>query len=306
MADLGADMIKVEPPDGDPSRRRGPFPPGREHDPDASGLFIFLNGNKRGVTLDLSEAADRARLLELLDDADVFVHNSEVAEARRLGIEDADLRSGRPGLVHTWITPFGVTGPHAEYRADDLNVLAAGGWLSMIPGDAPDLSFPPLKPFGRQSDFQAGCTAAIATMGALFARDLTGVGQLVDVSAQEVVGTEVEVAFAHWIYAGNLTTQAHRIRGGGGTLRCKDGYIHAGFGYRNRWLTFVELIGSLEWALDPELEDPEAIAERWEEILPRIEEWTSRYTVEEVIRRGAEMRLPLAPISTVEATFSSS
>src|SRR5215831_2272228 len=74
MADLGADVIKVEPPDGDPARRRGPFPPGHEDDPEASGLFLYLNANKRGVTLDPRREDDREALLALLDGADVFIH----------------------------------------------------------------------------------------------------------------------------------------------------------------------------------------------------------------------------------------
>ena len=305
MADLGADVIKVEPPEGDLARRRGPFPPGQEDNPNSSGLFVFLNTNKRGVTLDLSVRADRSRLFELLSASDVFIHNSTIREARRLDIRDEELREHFPQLVHTWITAFGLSGPHAEYEADEINVMAAGGWLSMSPGNAPDSSYPPLKPFGRQADFQAGTTAAVATMGALFARDVTGAGQLVDVSAQEVIGTEVEVAFAHWTYAGNMTTQAHRIRGVGGALRCKDGLIHAAFTPPQRWASFVEVMGSPEWASDPQLMAPEAVAERWEELLPLIEAWTSQHTVEEVLKRCAEARLPFAPISTVDALLAS-
>ena len=306
MADLGADVIKIEPPEGDPARRRGPFPPGEEDNPNGSGLFIFLNANKRGVTLDLSVSADRARLFKLLSAADVFVHNSTLQEARRFDIHDGELRERCPQLIHTWITAFGLSGPHAEYQADELNVMAAGGWLSMSPGNAPSLSHPPLKPFGRQADFQAGATAALATMGALFARDATGAGQLVDVSAQEVIGTEVEVAFAHWLYGGTMTTHAQRIRRGGGALRCKDGYIHAGVGTQpQRWAALVEMMGSPEWARDPQLMEPGAIEERWDELRPQIEQWTSQYPVEEVLKRGAEARIPLAPISTVASLVAS-
>ena len=305
MADLGADVIKVEPPEGDPARRRGPFPPDNEGNPNASGLFVFLNTNKRGVTLDLSVGADRSRLADLLSASDVFIHNATLSEARRLDIRDEELRDRFPQLVHTWITAFGLSGPHAEYEADEINVMAAGGWLSMSPGNAPDASYPPLKPFGRQADFQAGVTAAVATMGALLARDATGSGQRVDVSAQEVIGTEVEVAFAHWVYTGDLTTHARRIRGVGGALRCKDGLIHAVFTPPQRWTSFVEMIGSPEWASAPELMDPEAVAERWEEVVPLIEAWTSQRTVEEILERCAVARLPFAPISTVESLVAS-
>jgi crotonobetainyl-CoA:carnitine CoA-transferase CaiB-like acyl-CoA transferase len=305
MADLGADVIKVEPPEGDPSRRRGPFPPGREDDPNASGLFIFLNTNKRGVTLDLSFEEDRAKLFTLLADADVFVHSSSLREARRLGIREEELRERCPRVIHTWITTFGLTGPHAEYEADEITAMAAGGWLSMSPGNAPSLEHPPLKPFGRQADYQAGTTAALATMGALFAREETGAGQLVDISAQEVVGTEVEVALAHWTHGHTLQTHAARVRGVGNALRCQDGYIHATFTPAQRWLAFAELMGNPEWARDPAFTEPGGLDERWSELQPLIEEWTSQYTVEELLKRTAQARLPFAPISTVDWLVSS-
>lgn len=304
MADLGADVIKVEPPEGDMSRRRGPFPPGREDDLEASGLFIFLNANKRGVMLDLSERDDRSRFLALLGDADVLVHNLQPRDARRLGIDDEELRGRYPRLIHTWITPFGLTGPHAEYAADELTVLAAGGWLSMSPGDAPDLSYPPLKPFGRQADYQAGSTAAVATMGALYARDFTGEGQLVDVSGQEVVGTEVEVALAHWTYAGDMRTHSRRASAGG-ALRCKDGHVFAAVTQPERWAALVDMIGNPEWAQDPQLAEQGAVAERWQELRPLIELWTSERTVGEVVERGARARLPFAPVSTVASLIAS-
>ena len=304
MADLGADVVKVERPDGDASRRRGPFPVGREDDPDASGLYIFLNTNKRGVTLDLSQAGERARLSQLLEDADVFVHNVAPREAAGLGIDDAELRGRHPRLIHTWIAPFGLDGPHAEYAADDINVLAAGGWLSMSPGDAPDLTHPPLKPFGRQSEYQAGCTAAIATMGAIFARETTERGRLVEVSEQEVVGTEVEVGFAHWVYGG--TIQAHsRPSAGGGTLQCKDGYVLAAVTQHARWPAMTQLMGNPEWAQDPAFLQPGVITARWAEVKPRVEEWARQYTVEEVVKMGADARLPFAPVSTIASLVRS-
>src|SRR5690242_15632030 len=86
MADLGAEVIKVEPPEGDPARRFGPFPRGHENDPEASGLFLYLNTNKKGVTLDVSQPDGRAALFDLLEGADVFIHNLSLDEAARLGL----------------------------------------------------------------------------------------------------------------------------------------------------------------------------------------------------------------------------
>src|SRR5215204_6534371 len=128
MADLGAEVIKVEPPGtGDPSRHWGPFLPGHEGDPEASGLFLYLNGDKLGVTLDPAQPDDRVALLRIIDDADVFVHNLSQMEVATLHLGDAPLRARHPALVYTWITPFGLSGPHAGWQAENLTVVAAGG-----------------------------------------------------------------------------------------------------------------------------------------------------------------------------------
>lgn len=307
MADLGADVIKVEPPGGDAARRRGPFPRGLEGDADASGLYIYLNANKRGVTLDLALDRDREAFERLLDGAGVFVHNLSLRQAGAVRLDDAWVRGGRPRLVHTWITPFGLTGPRAGYEGDELTAVAAGGWLSLSPATAPDATYPPLKAFGRQGDYQAGTTAAMAAMGALFARDQTGEGQLVDVSAQEVIGTEVEVALARWVYAGSMT----RHFGGGvvaaptGPVRCKDGYIFAMTAQPHQWPAFVHMMGDPEWGLDPRLADREERLARAAEIYANIEAWTSERTVEEVFTLAGEARLPFAPISTVGQLINS-
>jgi crotonobetainyl-CoA:carnitine CoA-transferase CaiB-like acyl-CoA transferase len=306
MADLGADVVKVEPPEGDPSRRRGPFPTGHEGDPDASGLFIFLNTNKRGVTLDITVSADREMLLELLADADVFIHNVPRRRAAEIGIDAESLSAHCPRLVHTWITPFGLSGPYADYEADELNVVAAGGWLSMSPGNAPGVEYPPLKAFGRQADFQAGATAAVATMGALFAREQTGAGQLVDVSGQEVIGTEVEVALARQVYAGEPTRHFGAVSiAGMGVTRCKDGYIYVMAAQPHQWTALVHMLGDPEWAKAPELADRAGRALHDEEIRGWIEEWTGERTVEEVFELAGKARLPFAQVSTMGRLINS-
>lgn len=310
LADLGADVVKVEPPTGDPARLRGPYPPGHEGNLDAGGLFIFLNANKRGVTLDLTEPGERASLTALLATADVFVHNCTQHDAVAAGIDDAALRRRFPRLIHTWITPFGLTGPYAGFAADELTVIAAGGWLSLSPGNAPDASYPPLKPFGHQAGFQTGTTAAVATLGALFARDQTGHGQLVDVSAQEVVGTELEVALARWTYARTPT----RHFGAGaiasapnGVARCEDGYIYIyiAAAQEHQWTALVTMMGDPAWAHEPRFADRETRRKQSDELRERLEAWTGRLTVEQVFDLAETARLPFAPVSTVGSLINS-
>ena len=127
MADLGAEVIKVEPPgDGDPSRRRGPYPGGVPH-PEKSGLFLYLNANKRGITLDLRQPRGRELLLALTAETDVLVHNFTPLEMEAGGLDFPAFAHRNPELVMVSITPFGLTGPHRDYQATDLTLWSAGG-----------------------------------------------------------------------------------------------------------------------------------------------------------------------------------
>ncbi|HKA54804.1 MAG TPA: CoA transferase, partial [Candidatus Binatia bacterium] len=142
MADLGAEVIKVEEPDGDHARRRGPFP-GGVVDPEKSGLFLYLNTNKRGITLDFRQ--ERDTLSRLVAWADILVHNYAPASMAALGIDYSTFREINPRLVMCSATPFGLTGPHKDYKAYELTLAHGGGWAWLSPGgsDRPDL--PPLK-----------------------------------------------------------------------------------------------------------------------------------------------------------------
>lgn len=300
MADLGAEVIKVEPPAGDPARRRGPFPAGHAGDPEASGLFLYLNANKKGVTLDLDSADGRAALLGLLDGADVFIHNLDVTWARDAGLDDSAVRNGRPRLVHTWITPFGLTGPRAGWQAENLTLAAAGGWASVTPGNIPYPDEPPLAAFGHQVDFQAGVHAAVATMGALFGRRRTGRGQLVEVSAQECIAAALELALVTYTYTGRIASRLGiRTSAPMEIMRCKDGLIFVMTTDPHQWDAFVRLMGDPEWATWEIFSDRFKRGENRDALAPLIEEWLSQRTVQEVFDLAAQARLPFAPVSNI-------
>src|SRR5262245_6898914 len=157
MADLGADVIKVEEPGGDHARRRGPFSRGVV-DQEQSGLFLALNTNKRGITLDLQE--ERETLLRLVAWADLLVHNYAPAQMAELGIEYTTFCEINPQLVMCSITPFGLTGPHKDYKAYELTMAHGGGWAWLSPGGSDRADLPPLKAAGHQANFQGGLAAA--------------------------------------------------------------------------------------------------------------------------------------------------
>ena len=133
MADLGAEVTKVEELGGDRARLRGPFPDGQV-DPEKSGLFLALNTNKRGITLDLHGGTDQhADLARLVAETDVLVHNYSPARMAEVGIDYDTFRGINPRLVMCSITPFGLTGPHKDYHAYELTMAHAGGWAWLGP-----------------------------------------------------------------------------------------------------------------------------------------------------------------------------
>jgi crotonobetainyl-CoA:carnitine CoA-transferase CaiB-like acyl-CoA transferase len=300
MADLGADVVKVESPSGDYSRFRGPYPRGMEGNRDASGLFLYLNANKRGVTLDLTSPPDRAALDGLLVDADVFVHNFTLKEAATLGIEAERIAAAHPQLVHTWVTPFGLDGPHAHWEADNLTIVAAGGWASVTPGNSQLEDEPPLKAFGRQADFQAATHAAVATMGGLFARRRTGQGQLIEISAQECIAAALELALVTYTYTGRIASRLGiRTSAPMEIMECEDGLIFVMTADPHQWDAFVKMLGNPEWASWEIFDDRFKRGENRDALKPLIQDWLRERTVEEVFDLAGEARLPFAPVSTV-------
>ena len=159
FADFGADVIKTEPPEGDPSRSFGPFRDDHPN-PDASGMFHYLNANKRGVTLDIESERGRGLLAELCADADVVVETYAPGFMDSIGLGYDDLEAFSPGVVLISITPFGQTGPWRRLQATDLTLYAASG-LSYVNGSP---RREPLKEPGPESCFQAGASAFIGGM----------------------------------------------------------------------------------------------------------------------------------------------
>ncbi|HLZ71994.1 MAG TPA: CoA transferase [Dehalococcoidia bacterium] len=300
LADLGAEAVKVEPPDGDETRRRGPFPRGLEGNPEASGLFLYLNAGKRLVTLDLAADAGHAALHDTLAGADVFIHNFSVEEIERLGLRYDALAARFPRLVVTSITPFGLSGPHARWQGANLTVVSAGGWASITPGNSPLTDEPPLAAFGQQAEFQAAVHAAVASLGALHARRRDGRGQLVEVSGQECIAAALELALVTYTYTGRVASRLGiRTSAPMGIMRCKDGLIFVMTTDPHQWDALVHVMGDPEWASWEIFGDRFKRGEHHDALTPLIEEWLQERTVQEVFDLAAQARLPFAPVSTI-------
>jgi CoA:oxalate CoA-transferase len=199
LADQGAEVIKVEPPEGDPARRMGPFA-GDEPHGEKSIPFLYLNTNKRSITLNLSTASGRALLHALARWADVLVENFEPRLRSSLGVDDESVRAVNPRLVVTSITSFGSSGPYCDWRATDLVTSAVSG-LMYHSGDADK---EPLRSALSQSLYVAGMNGAAATLVALYHRLSTGLGGRVDVSVAECMTAHLVQATASYAYTGGI------------------------------------------------------------------------------------------------------
>lgn len=305
MADLGAEVVKIEEPGrGHSSRHRGPFLGGEPH-PEKSGLFLYLNCNKQSVTLNLQEAKGRELLARLVADADVLLQDFSPREAESRGLVYEQLRSGNPQLVMASISPFGQTGPYRDYKAYEITTSSAGGWSWLSPGRVGQ-EMPPLKPFGLQTEYQAGLNAAVAAMGTLFWRLNSGRGQHIDVSAQECITSIIEFTYEFWPYM-HLPV----VRWGQLPLapidffQCQDGWIFIFCLEEAQWQSFVELMGNPEWA------GWEVFANRFvrgsnnDVLRPLLEEWIKGWKVDDLYRAAEEKRIPFAPVSTMGSLLDS-
>jgi len=197
LAELGADVIKVEPPGGAASRRIGPFAQGKQ-DGEHSLHFWFYNPGKNSVVVDLDDPRGITMLRDMLRDADLLIIGYQPARLAELGLDYAELQSAFPSLIIVSVTPYGLEGPWADYRSSDLVALAGGGQLNVSGYD--DHSIPPIRPGGNQAYHIAASFGLAGAEIALLQRQADGLGQLVDVSMHDSCAITVELAFAFWEY----------------------------------------------------------------------------------------------------------
>jgi crotonobetainyl-CoA:carnitine CoA-transferase CaiB-like acyl-CoA transferase len=298
LADLGAEVIKVEPRAGDSSRRRGPFPRGIA-DPDRSGLFLYLNTNKRAAAFDLESDGGRTLLGRLAQQADLLVHDLPPRRMAEYGLTYDELAAANPRLVMTSITPFGLDGPHRDYAATDMTLWNAGG-IAYLNGSPEAEDLPPLRTYGHQAAYQGGLNAAIAALGALFGRLRSERGQHVVVSIQETLVSILELTFEYWPYMGLVASRLGRkpIQPLD-FLECRDGWVFVCCVEEHQWKAFVELMGNPEWA------DLDIFANRldrgrnWDALKLFLQEWARDQSVAELYENAQRRRIPFAPVSTM-------
>ena len=298
LADMGAEVVKIERVGvGDWARDYGPYPGDLPHR-ERSGLFLYLNADKRGVTLNLDTPTGRELFAGLVAGSDALVHNLHPTEKDRVGFEFDVLSGHNPNLVMASITPFGLTGLYRNWKAYDIN-LAAGG------GICEGLGSPEREPltFGTpEVGYFAGAAAACSVVMALLALGDGGPGQHIDIAEIEAMaglynGPEALMAVYEWRVTRRTGHHALDFPYPNCILRCKDGYIFVGSPEGRQWRRLLELMGNPEWSQQARFRNRTVMNNEYaDEADGYVEEWLQRHTKAELLEMALEHRVPLAPV----------
>jgi crotonobetainyl-CoA:carnitine CoA-transferase CaiB-like acyl-CoA transferase len=298
LADLGADVIKVEPPGGDPGRWQPPFV-GNVRAPDRALPFLYRNANKRGTVMDLHDAHGRQRFAELCEQADILFENFAAEERRMLGLDPAEVRARHPRLMHVAIADFGLSGPRAGWRAEPLVAFAASGALHA----SGFLDRPPCWLPGFLAHDCASVFAVIGALTGMLERERVGGGQSIEVSVQEAAlhglnPWSIPLADYARMYPLVPASPPRNADGAYLVLPTADGHVRVLPGTARQWRGFVQLLGN-----------PEALAgEEWENPIFRLLNGDAIRLLAtgalrerrraEVFAEARRLGLPMAPVNT--------
>ena len=299
LADLGADVIKVESPStGDETRRSGPFPDD-VLDPEQSGLFLHLNANKRGIKLDVSSPRGRGILIDLCEKTDIIIDTIHPDDGVALNLTPGDYHASNDRLIVVSLTPFGHSGPYRSWRGYDITTGALGGMCNYLGSAGRHLLGPPLAIV----EYQSGLNAAVASLIGLLA---DAGGQHVDIAEADTWATiQNGMGVIEYIYGGRAFARIGRgVRGGpypNAMLPCKDGYVRAIAIQRREWNRLVEVMGNPEWASDDRFQDRIKMNELyWKELDGYLTDWMADKTKQEVFDICQEARVPFGPVNTIQ------
>lgn len=293
LADMGADVIKIERPGGDGFRAWAPKSNG-----DGSA-FMQLNRNKRSMVLDLRRQADRDAARELALKVDVIVENYRPGVMRSLGLPFEQLREEHPQLIYCSISGYGQTGPLKDRGGFDLVLQGHGGLMSVIgePGGKPSKAGVPIIDFG------ASAYATIGILAAWIARMQSGKGQQIDVSLLDVPVSWLGLLAAKYWATGEVQQalgSAHPLSAPYQAFATKDGYMTIAAGNQQLWITTCDVLGLHHLIDDARFSDNNARAKNQKELAPLIEAALSTQTSEYWIDRLGPRGVPCGPINTVD------
>lgn len=304
LADSGALVTKVEPPEGDYARRLGPFP-GDVPDPEKSGLFLHLNTSKRGVTLDVSVPSGQVVLKKLLADADVFVAGERTSTLASWGLSYGDLRAQFPDLIFAQVTPFGATGPYADYDGNSITAMA----MSTIMYNTGQPDREPLATGGEPGEYIAGVQLWIGILAALENRARNGGGDHVDVSMAEAVACADEYNAAMYAFQGAVRRRyysRHIFGYPNDIMECADGHvvvIPGAGGFRSPLQPdavspMALLLEDIELDNNPLFTQMGERMVRWQEFEDLMKPYLSTHSAMEIVTTAQALRLPFAFVPT--------
>ena len=304
LADHGADVIKIEPPEGDFFRRVGPYD-AEDKERHFGGLFQSCNRNKRSIAIDIKKPEGRELFKELIAGADAFVENYRADVLNRLGLGYEDLRKINPRLVYTSVRGFGDraggASPYMNWPTFDIVAQAFGGWMG-ITGPSTD---EPYKVGGGAGDTVPGLFAAFGTLAAMFNARQTGQGQYVDVAMVDSILAMGEMLASTYAYTGVSAQPIGNSLPGlapFGTVPAKDGVVVIAAAHDPQWRELSAIMGKPELATDPRyVNEPQRWANR-AEMMAEIEAFTRQYTKQE-LKELLGGRVPMGPIYSGEDIF---
>ena len=292
LGTMGAVVALVEPAGGTALRTEPPFLPG---DGEVSATFAYLTAGMRSITCDPATPDGRAQLGALLAGADMFFDDTPVAERAASGLDPEATARQHPHLIHVSVLPFGATGPKSGWIAEEITLQHASGEGNLLPNGLSIEQFPdrpPVKIHGHFAEMQGGITAAMGALAALWVRDDVG-GQFVDVSVQDAALAVGAFAIQR-LGDGSVEHRRERSFRYGGVLPCADGYVELLTLEQRQWDGLVALLGRPDWALDPALADSLERSRRGPEINAHIRAWAAVRQVDDIVREGQKLSVPLA------------
>lgn len=294
LADMGAEVIKIEKPGhGDDTRHFGPF------QNEESGYFIYLNRGKKSMALDLKNPHAIEAIKELVKQSDVVVENFRPGVMKKLGLDYESLKECNPGIIYASISGFGQYGPYSQRPAYDLVAQAMGGMTS-ITGHPEN---PPTRSGASLGDMSAALYAAYGIMAALFHRERTGEGQLIDVAMVDSIFALLESNVMRYTVDQIVPERIgsrHPISSPFDIFKAKDGFVVIAVANDSLFNKLAAVMQQPELAEDPRFNTDPLRTKNETELKAIIETWLNSYSVEEAVKLVSEAGVPCSPILTIE------
>jgi crotonobetainyl-CoA:carnitine CoA-transferase CaiB-like acyl-CoA transferase len=295
FAELGADVIKLEIPEGDPYRELGPHFDGEN----TGGIFLSQNIAKRGAKVDLGREQGRQKLAELARSADLILSSWTTGELASFGLDADAMARLNPNAVLVSLTPFGLSGPRSGHRGTDLTVFHASGLAKGLIGPVVDPdSTPPVRASGEQSQFISGAAAACAGMLALYRKQISGAGAVIDISMQEALSFMDISGMAAPVF--NVPGRPRKLKQVPGPnltlLPACDGWVAISPREEHQWKQWLSVMGNPEWGDDPRFANRALREENSEDIQPLLAAWTRTRKKMDLFHVAQDNHVPCFPL----------